>query len=238
MSSRASTSTLETAQSKLREIALSAKEGALIGSEEVLVGTLGVSRSTLRQAARVVEREGFLRVRRGIGGGYFGARPDEKTIQTMMSAYLDTLDVKYEDVTAVASVLWVEVLRRAASLSNDAARKLAETQRQQILAVKPEATFHEVAEVEQATHEAIFNLVKGRYIQLIFHINQAFSVGRFPLAAVRNSTPEHREFVRAWREAKLLELSAIADGDIELGMMAARHTRNLWHRRFWSKKAP
>ena len=97
-------------------------------------------------------------------------------------------------------------------------------------------SWSKVAEVEQASHEAIFDLVQSRYIQLIFHINQAFSVGRFPLAADRDGTPQHREFVRAWREAKLLELAAIAQGDVELGTMAARHIRNIWHRRFWSKK--
>lgn len=145
-------------------------------------------------------------------------------------------DSLYEDVTVVASVLWVEVLRRAAGLKSEAARKLAEHHRRKVLDVDPDATFHEVAEVEQASHEAIFDLVQSRYIQLIFHINQAFSVGRFPLAAARDGTPQHREFVRAWREAKLLELGAIAGGDVELAVLAARNIRNIWHRRFWSKK--
>jgi GntR family transcriptional repressor for pyruvate dehydrogenase complex len=231
-----SNSTLESGQSRLREIALAAKEGALLGSEEWLISELRVSRSTLRQAARLLEREGLLRVRRGIKGGYFGARPDEKTIQMVMSAYLDTLDMKYEDVTAVASVLWVEVLRRAAGLNHEGARKLAEYHRGKVLEVGDDATFHEIVEVEQASREAIFELVKSRYIQLIFHINQAFSVGRFPRAAARDGTPQHRAFVRAWREAKLLELSAIAEGDVELGMLAARRVRSIWHRRFWSKK--
>jgi DNA-binding IscR family transcriptional regulator len=236
MPKQASISTIDAVKAKLRGIVLAAKEGALVGSEDSLIADLGVSRSTLRQVARLLEREGLLRVKRGINGGYYGTRPDEKTIQTAVGAYLETLDMSYEDVTSVASVLWVEVLRRAASVNGDAGRKLADHFRQKVLEVDPDATFHEVAEVEQASREAIFQLVKSRYIQLIFHINGAFSVGRFPLAATRDGTPKHREFVRAWREAKLLELSAIADGDVELGMMAARHIRNLWHKRFWAKK--
>jgi hypothetical protein len=44
--------------------------------------------------------------------------------------------------------------------------------------------------------------------------------------------------VRAWRSAKLLELESIADGDPELAMMAARHGRNLWHRRIWNHDTP
>jgi DNA-binding FadR family transcriptional regulator len=235
MKKRSSVSTLDAVKAKFREFVLAAKEGELLGSEESLISALGVSRSTLRQAARLLEREGLLRVKRGINGGYYGSRPDEKTIQTTVSAYLETLDMSYEDVTSVASVLWVEVLRRAASLNNEAARKLAKYHRQKVLEVDDDATFHEVVEVEQASREAIFDLVKSRYIQLIFHINISFSVGRFPLAATRDGTAKHREFVTAWREAKLLELGAIADGDVELGMMAARHIRNIWHSRFWSK---
>ena len=235
MKTRSAVSNIENVKVKFRDIVLAAKEGALLGSEEYLITALGVSRSTLRQVSRLLEREGLLRVKRGINGGYYGSRPDEKIIQTSVSAYLETLDMSYEDVTVVASVLWVEVLRRAAVLNNAAARKLAKYHRQKVLDVGHDATFHEVLEVEQASREAIFDLVKSRYIQLIFHINASFSAGRFPLAATRDGTPQHREFVNAWREAKLLELSAIANSDVELGMMAARHIRNVWHSRVWSK---
>jgi hypothetical protein len=231
-----SSPTLEAVTVKLRETVLATENGVLIGGEDNLVAKLGASRSTVRQAARLLEREGLLRVKRGIGGGYYASRPDEKTIQAAVSGYLGTLDMKYEDVTAVASVLWVEVLRRAAGLNNAAARELANHHRLKVSEVDPEATFHEIVEIESASREAIFDLVKSRYIQLIFHINQAFSVGRFPPAAARDGTPQHREFVRNWREAKLLELRAIAEGNVELGMMAARNIRNIWHQRFWSKK--
>lgn len=232
---RANVSTLDAVKAKFREFVLAAKEGEFLGSEDSLIAAIGASRSTVRQAARLLEREGLLRVKRGMSGGYYGSRPDEKTIETTVSAYLETLDMSYEDVTAVASVLWIEVMRRAASLNNEAARKLAKHHRQKVLEVGDDATFHEVAEVEQASREAIFDLVKSRYIQLIFHINISFSVGRFPLAATRDGTAKHREFVNAWREVKLMELRAIADSDVELGMMAARRIRNIWHSRFWSK---
>ncbi len=231
-----SSPTLEAVKAKLRDIVFAADNGALIGGEESLVAELGVSRSTLRQAARLLERQGLLRVRRGINGGYYASRPDQTTIENAVSAYLGTLDLKYEDVTAVASVLWVEVLRRAASINNAAARQLADHHSAKVREVSPDATFHEVVEVEMASREAIFELVQSRYIQLIFHINQAFSVGRFPPAAERDGTPQHLQFVSAWREAKLLELRSIAQGDVELAMMAARNIRNIWHHRFWSKQ--
>jgi GntR family transcriptional repressor for pyruvate dehydrogenase complex len=106
-------STIDAAASQLRSIVLSADEGALLGSEETLISRLGVSRATVRQVARLLEREGLLRVRRGINGGYFAARPDLQTIETTVSAYLEMLHTEPEDVTSIASALWVEVLRRA-----------------------------------------------------------------------------------------------------------------------------
>ncbi len=202
------------------------------------MATLGVSRATIRQAARLLEREGLLRVRRGINGGYFGARPDIGTIETAVSAYLDTLDMDAEDVTVIASVLWIEVLRKAAGLRTMAAKAMAQSFRERVMAVRPNASFHEIAELEQESRTAIFELVKARYIELIFQINIAFAQKRFPATSVADDTPAHREFVHAWRNAKLMELEAISDGDPELGMMAARHIRNLWHQRVWRGGGP
>ena len=74
-------STIDAAASRLRALARAANADALLGSEEALVAQLGVSRATLRQVARLLEREGLLKVRRGINGGYFAARPDLRTVE-------------------------------------------------------------------------------------------------------------------------------------------------------------
>ncbi len=213
-------------------MAADAPNGALLGGEEALVAKLCVSRATLRQVARLLEREGLLRVRRGVNGGYFAARPDEQTIENAASAYLDTLDMDAEDVTVVAAVLWVEAMRKAASLRTKAARNVAETLRQKVASLKADATISEVTQLEQYTRSAIFDLIKGRYIELIFHINMAFAKRRFPVPR-KLDAEAHHAFVEAWRTAKELELTAIAEGDPELGVLAARRARNLWHRYVW-----
>jgi hypothetical protein len=53
-----------------------------------------------------------------------------------------------------------------------------------------------------------------------------------------NATRTHREFVRAWKKAKAMEFESIMDGDPDLAIMAARHSRNLWHKRLWSHESP
>lgn len=227
-------SAIDGAAARLREIVLARDPGVFLGSEESLQAALGVSRATIRQAARLLEREGLLRVRRGINGGYFGARPDIETIEKAVGTYLELLNVEADDLIRMASVLWVEAIRKAASVRSPAMRDLAEQFRQRVLALPIDTSFHDVAQLEQDFRTALFNLIGSRYIELIFQINMAFAHRRFPtVPADRDGTPEHAAFLGDWRNAKLMELAAIADGDQELGGIAARHLRNVWHRRIW-----
>jgi GntR family transcriptional repressor for pyruvate dehydrogenase complex len=226
-----SRSTTEAAAARLRARILAAKDGVFLGSEEALVTSLGVSRATVRQAARLLEREGLVKVRRGINGGYFGARPDASTIETAVAAYLDTLDMEAEDVGVVASVLWIEVMRQAASLQTEAARAVAARLQAKVAALRANASFAELIKVEQESRSAIFKLINGRYIELIFQINAAFAMRRFPQFARDPDALLQAAFLRDWKTAKLMELAAIAEGDPQLAMMAARHSRNIWRKR-------
>lgn len=230
-------STMEAAAARLRALVHASSEGALLGSEESLVERLKVSRSTVRQVARLLEREGLLRVRRGINGGYFAARPDIHTIEATVSAYLESLDTDLEDVFAISSALWVEVMRKAATKRGGEAKSLVKRLREELGEIPPEASYEQVLALELGSREAIFTLINSRYIQLIFHINMAFAQRGLPEAVERSDTGRHREFVLAWRNAKLMELAAIADGDQELATIAARHMRNLWHKRMMDRIA-
>lgn len=231
-----SKSIIDVAASRLRVIVHATEAGTLLGSEEALISQLGVSRATVRQVARLLEREGLLRVKRGISGGYFAARPDIRTIESTVSSYLEMVDTDVKDTTAVGSALWVEVINKAAGIRTESARMVAKNLREKINTLKDDASFDDVLILETEIRAAIFALINSRYIELIFQINVAFSARQFPrVPADQDNTAEHYEFVREWRNGKLLELDAIADGDQTLGSMAARHTRNLWHRRLWGR---
>lgn len=228
---------LQAAADHLRSIALDAEDGTFIGSEEALVARLGCSRGTVRQLARLLEREGLLRVKRGINGGYFVSRPDAGTIEASVSAYLETLDMDTQDVTVLASALWVEVMRKAARVGRADAQALAARFRPKVNRLKPGASFAEILRLEQECRTEIFKLTRSGYIELIFEINSTFASRKFPPASEEIAETDHQEFVRAWKESKLLELSAIQDGDIELATMAARYSRKIWHRRVWARRA-
>lgn len=231
MGKRGAKTAIEIAAERLRAIVLEASEGALIGSEEALIAQLGCSRATVRQVARLLEREGLLRVKRGINGGYFAARPDSGTIEATVSAYLQTLDLDTRDVIVIATTLWVEAIRKAVQASAAERQTSLAPLRKRVKALKDDATFDEVRELELKSQAAIFKLASSNYIKLIFDINVAFADRKFATPIVDNESSAHLEFVRNWREAKLLELGAVASGDSELATLAARYSRKIWHRR-------
>lgn len=218
---------LSSAAAKLREISLAAIDGALLDSEERLVTNLGFSRSTVRQAARLLEREGLLRVKRGPSGGYFAARPDARTIENAVSSYLSTLDISLHDVTIIATALWIEVVRKAASNGGGRASERLGPWRERVQSFDLDASLDDVRMLEGEYRGEIFALADSKYVELIFSINTAFA-GNAAKGGPLHGGSVHRELVGAWKDARLLELTAIAEGDVELACLAARRVRQCW----------
>lgn len=214
----------------LRGFALDLDAGQLIGSEDEILSRLGVSRVTMRQAARLLEREGVLRVRRGINGGYFAARPSVEMVENIVCTYLDTLGLDTKHTSGVATALWIETLRQAANADRAATRALAEELAVEFNALSPDATLSEISKLELSSRSRIFALIEGSYIEVFFRINSTFSRMQVTAEvggaeAVRQHFPE---FLERWRKAKLMELEAMVEGDEMLAMMTALHTRKVW----------
>lgn len=222
-----------TVEAGLRKIAQECEVGEFLGSEDVLRQRLGCSRNTLRQAARLLERDGVIRVKRGINGGYFGSRLTTSDVEDVVSGYLETLDMRMDDVTVVTSVLWVEVLRKASSTKGPESRDMAAKYKKKLKTLKDTASFADIRKFEMETRREIFTIAKCPYIELIFNISARYSRSNYQEKIDLDATQEHRHFVQAWRDAKFMELTAIGESDPELGTMAARHSRAIWHHRLW-----
>lgn len=222
---------IEVAAERLRQLVLAREDESLIGSEDEMTAILGCSRSTVRQVARLLEREGLLRVKRGLNGGYFGTRPKAETIEATVSAYLETLPMQPSEITVLASALWVEAMRMAAVRRSPEAEAAVKGLRKRLKALSDTAPFDVVRTLELDTQATVFALANCPYVKLIFDINMAFSRRRFSEPITDNSSAEHLTFVRRWRLAKLLELDAIELGDRELAVNAARSSRKVWHDR-------
>jgi GntR family transcriptional regulator, transcriptional repressor for pyruvate dehydrogenase complex len=222
---------LSLAGEQLRRWALEVAPDELLGSEDSVVLRLGCSRSTLRQAARLLEREGVLRVRRGPSGGYFAARPDATTIGRAVTAYLEMLEIDTNDMTLIASALWVEAMRKAAMVEPERRETLAARLRKLVEAIDDQSPFRQVLDLELLTQNEIFELSRSSYIKLIFDINLEFASRNLTLADGRGESAADPDFVRDWRQAKLLELGAIAQGSRELAAISARYSRKVWQRK-------
>src|SRR6202007_308871 len=88
---------------KLREMILSREPDACVGSLHEVAQQLGVGVVTVQQAARILEHEGLLEVRRGPGGGYYGKRPDEAALERSMAAYLRVHGSASQEVSEIVS---------------------------------------------------------------------------------------------------------------------------------------
>ncbi len=106
----------------LRDIILRLPAGAFIGSETELIARIGVSAPTLRQAARLLEHEELLVIRRGVGGGFFGRRPSAETVARSAALFLNLQNTPIGEVYSASQAINAEVLKRAALSDNDTER--------------------------------------------------------------------------------------------------------------------
>lgn len=91
-------SAVERIAQQLRAIALKMPEGDYIGSEQSLSQQFMVSGPTLRQAVRLLEHEGLIKVRRGVHGGYYAGRANIDTLTRAAATYLHGRMKSYDDV--------------------------------------------------------------------------------------------------------------------------------------------
>ena len=107
---------------KLRDFVFDREPGSLIGSLPELARQLGVGIVTVQQAARILEHEGLLEVRRGPGGGYYGQRPDEAALERSLAAYLRMHPSSYGEMLDITTLLFRELVAAAAACDDEAFR--------------------------------------------------------------------------------------------------------------------
>jgi GntR family transcriptional regulator, transcriptional repressor for pyruvate dehydrogenase complex len=100
---------------ELRDVILATAPGQLLGSEDELVARYGVSRPTFRQAARILQAEGLLEVRRGVGGGLFAHPPTPGSVARTLSVLLRHRHMTFPDIAGSIQALTGELARQAAA---------------------------------------------------------------------------------------------------------------------------
>jgi len=106
----------------LSELSLSVADGDYLGAENDLLERLGISRPTLRQAAKIVESDRLITVRRGLKGGFFATRPDARDAIRAPALYLRMKGANIGQVHAVTRLISEEAAAEAARSDDPALR--------------------------------------------------------------------------------------------------------------------
>lgn len=123
MSVHLSESTVKRCANAFRVKVTETGDGEFLGSEEELIAYFGVSRPTFRQAAKILESENLLTIKRGVGGGYFARRPSIDMVAHITSVYLNSQNAKINHIYRVTWTLYIDTAREAAANKDVAVRQ-------------------------------------------------------------------------------------------------------------------
>lgn len=206
----------ETADILREEILSKESDGAewLLGSEDDMIKMLGVSRPTLRQAARMLEQEQLLVVRRGIGGGLFGRRPTADAVSHTASVYLRSQGATYRDLIGTQLLLATECARLAAANPDRQAREELQTYYEERLPAVDvgKATTHDFIHASVDFQRRVADLAQSPALRLFVYVLMDLSEGSAPIARVYSDAERKRQTLT--RHQSIAE--AIARGDARL----------------------
>jgi GntR family transcriptional regulator, transcriptional repressor for pyruvate dehydrogenase complex len=204
---------------RLRDIILEREPGANIGSLKEVAQMLGVGIVTVQQAARILEHEGLLAVRRGPGGGYHGTRPDEAALERALEAYWRVHGFGFRESQEMLALLDCEIMPAAARCQDEtmmqAMRALSER-------IESCDTPEQRVALEVELRQLLFRMVARPLIELLSRVTTRVHVQR-PLPLLFHGA----EGVAMWKASRTRILQAILDRDEELARFEAERYRKL-----------
>lgn len=198
----------------LVDMSLAAKPGDYLGAENDLLEKLGVSRPTLRQAAKMVERDRLISVRRGTKGGFFAERPDASDAIQSLTRFLRLRGANLGNVMQVTKLVFEEAAATAANLRTEAdIEQLTEL----IDAIGVDDGPRESIAADVKVARIIARISGNPVIELVMEIGYSFGLSE------RNSglySDPARRILAAEMQRNLL--NAIIDGDCEIARLMVR----------------
>jgi len=204
---------------KLREIILAREPDSQIGSLKEVAQLLGVGIVTVQQAARILEHEGLLAVKRGPGGGYYGTRPDESALERAFASYMRVHGFGQRDTLDMMALLDSEIIPTTASASEDILReRIAPLLDHLDHCDTPEAR----VAFENSFRDALFKVVKSPLIELLSRVTTQLYITQTPPVLFADGAS-----VRAWTDGRRRILRAILARDEELARFEADRFRRM-----------
>ena len=206
-----------TTAAKLRALILARDPDSQIGSLTELAELFGVGIVTLQQAARVLEHEGLLLVRRGPGGGYYGTRPDEAALERSVVAYLHVHGSGHREAAEVMTLLRAEIIAAAAGCKDS---PLCEALTALNARIDLSDTPDKRAALEKDLYQLLFKMVTRPLFELLTRVSWRL----YDPSTIPTLYPGE-EGVAAWKTGKRRLIRAILEQDQELARFEAMRDR-------------
>lgn len=198
---------------QLRDLLFAVPAGTRLGALPELARKLGVGIVTVQQAARILEHEGLLEVRRGPGGGYYGTRPDDAALERAIAAYMRVHPTSFGEAADITSILFNELVPAAAACRDEPLREALEALAERIDGCNNEA---ERGAFEQAFQDLLFRMVQRPLFEVLTRVTLRFAtIRRAPLIDAS------RAGVADWKAGRKRIIAAILSQDIELARFEA-----------------
>lgn len=205
---------------QMRTLVLAHEPDTQIGSLRELAQQFGVGIVTVQQAARVLEHEGLLEVRRGPGGGYYGTRPDAAALERAIATYLRVRGSSDYEALEMMTLLDTELLPAAAQSTDDA---LHDALRQHAGSIDRCTTGDERIAFEDELHRLLFQMVRRPLIEMLAQVSMRYYRSH-PIPQIFDGDAG----IAAWRQWRHDVVDAILARDPELTRFQAyRHRRRL-----------
>ncbi|MGJ0239716.1 FadR/GntR family transcriptional regulator [Novosphingobium fluoreni] len=210
-------SLVNSAVAKLREMIVAQPPEAQIGSLPDLAKILGVGVVTVQQAARVLEHEGFLQVRRGPGGGYYGTRPGAEGLSRAISGFLSLHHSDYPEAIDIITLLDCELMAAAARTPDEKARRELTSL---IKTLDDRNTPAQRGAFDQSMLDILYLMVDRPLMELLSRM-AVHHYAEYPRGPLYGGS----EGKQRWRRERRGIISAILDGDPERARFEAQRRR-------------
>jgi DNA-binding FadR family transcriptional regulator len=206
------------AAASIRDMILAREPGMLIGSLPDLAAILGVGIETIRQAARLLEHEGLLNVRRGNRGGFYGARPDADALGRAVAGFLQESRSHEREAIEIMTLLDCDLVAAAALSTDETLRAKLRDHAERIDSCD---TAEQRAAFVQDMHDILFMMVDRPLTEMMARMSMQHY-------ATRSGYPiyEGEEGTARWKQERHAILQAILRRDPDLARFEAQRRRD------------
>jgi DNA-binding FadR family transcriptional regulator len=192
--------------------------GAFLGVEDDVLKRYGVSRPTLRQAARVLEYQKLLSVRAGVRGGYYVTRPAFTDLAGAVGLFLRAQGVTFSEFLSAARGMHQTVAAMSANSTDAELRSELQAERDLYAAAAQAGSLSRFIEAEVRLYHLVGRLAGNRVLG--FFVDVLFELG-----AEDATVPifrEHPDRIARMSSLRLKLVDAILASDAEIAQVHSK----------------